>query len=57
MAVRAETQVDLARVNDGTPGANGATFTPSVDASGNISWTNDGGLPNPATQNAVISFF
>lgn len=51
MAVRAETQVDLARVNDGTPGANGATFTPSVDASGNISWTNNGGLPNPATQN------
>ena len=51
MAVRAETQVDLARVNDGTPGANGATFTPSVDASGNISWTNDGGLPNPVTQN------
>ena len=51
MAVRAETQVDLARVNDGTPGANGATFTPAVDASGNISWTNDGGLPNPATQN------
>ena len=36
---------------DGTDGTNGATFTPSVDASGNISWTNDGGLPNPQTQN------
>lgn len=56
MAVRAETQIDLARVDDGspgTPGANGATFTPSVDSAGNISWTNDGGLPNPQTQNIM----
>lgn len=29
----------------------GATFTPSVDADGNISWTNDKSLPNPETQN------
>ena len=29
----------------------GATFTPSVDEEGNISWTNDKGLQNPATQN------
>ena len=29
----------------------GATFTPKVDTSGNISWTNDGGLSNPATIN------
>lgn len=36
---------------NGTDGTNGATFTPSVDASGNISWTNDGGLPNPQTVN------
>lgn len=43
--------------SDGTPGApgadgkNGTTFTPSVDAEGNLSWTNDGGLENPATVN------
>ncbi len=35
---------------DGAPGQdgeNGATFTPSVSPEGIISWTNDGGLPNP----------
>ena len=36
---------------NGADGVNGATFTPSVDASGDISWTNDGGLPNPTTVN------
>ena len=42
---------------DGAPGAqgpageNGATFTPAVDASGNLSWTNDKSLPNPDTVN------
>ena len=36
---------------DGTDGVNGVTFTPDVDAVGNISWTNDGGLPNPQTRN------
>lgn len=35
----------------GEPGENGATFTPSVNASGDLSWSNDGGLPNPATVN------
>lgn len=35
----------------GETGLNGTTFTPSVDASGNISWTNDGGKTNPTTQN------
>lgn len=35
----------------GNTGDAGATFRPSVDAGGNISWTNDGGLDNPATQN------
>ena len=35
----------------GSAGAPGATFRPSVDASGNISWTNNSGLENPATQN------
>lgn len=35
-------------------GANGETgphFTPSVDADGNLSWTNNGGLANPETVN------
>ena len=53
MAIRAETDITLTRVDDGSAGANGTTFTPSVDASGDISWTNDGGLPNPATQNIM----
>ena len=35
----------------GPAGADGTTFTPSVDSSGNLSWTNDGGLENPATVN------
>ena len=38
----------------GTTGANGqdgATFTPSVDAEGNLSWTNDKGLENPTAVN------
>lgn len=30
---------------------NGATFTPSVSDSGDISWTNDKDLPNPETKN------
>ena len=29
----------------------GVTYTPSVSSSGNISWTNNGGMPNPATTN------
>lgn len=32
-------------------GAKGAVFTPFVDADGNLSWSNDGGLSNPATVN------
>jgi hypothetical protein len=32
-------------------GANGATFTPHVDSEGNLSWTNEDGLENPATVN------
>ncbi len=35
----------------GGSGENGATFTPYVDANGNISWTNDKGLANPPTVN------
>lgn len=30
---------------------NGATFIPSINDSGDISWTNDKGLPNPQTKN------
>lgn len=36
---------------NGKDGSNGATFTPSVDANGNLSWTNNGGLSNPPTVN------
>lgn len=32
---------------NGTDGQNGVTFTPSVSASGMLSWSNDGGKPNP----------
>lgn len=32
-------------------GKKGTTFTPKVDAEGNLSWTNDGGLENPAVVN------
>ena len=35
----------------GVAGTNGYTFTPSVDTNGNLSWTNNGGLSNPATVN------
>lgn len=52
------------RVNTGGTNANrifsfffdnirGATFTPSVDQNGNLSWTNDGGLTNPASFNIL----
>ena len=36
---------------NGKDGTNGATFTPSVDSAGNLSWTNNGGLTNPPTVN------
>lgn len=32
-------------------GLKGTTFIPKVDAEGNLSWTNDGGLENPAVVN------
>ena len=35
----------------GDNGDDGTTFTPSVDANGNLSWTNDGSLENPETVN------
>ena len=36
---------------NGIDGENGATFTPSVSSDGDLSWSNDKGLPNPATMN------
>lgn len=36
---------------DFSGGDDGATFTPYVDADGNLSWTNDKGLKNPETVN------
>ena len=33
----------------GADGKNGVTFTPEVSAAGVLSWTNDGGLENPAS--------
>lgn len=36
---------------DGTDGEDGATFTPSVDSAGNLSWSNNKGLTNPPTVN------
>jgi len=35
----------------GDPGEKGVTFTPSLDANGNLTWTNDGGLDNPHAVN------
>lgn len=37
----------LTQVVSTKAGIDGVTFTPSVDNEGVISWTNDGGLPNP----------
>lgn len=36
---------------DGIDGTDGVTFTPSVSEEGVLSWTNDGGLPNPESVN------
>lgn len=35
----------------GITGANGVTFTPHLSTDGTLSWTNDGGLTNPAPVN------
>ena len=37
----------------GDDGNDGTTFTPSVDASGNLTWTNDGGKTNPTARNIM----
>lgn len=36
---------------DGADGEDGATFTPSVDSAGNLSWSNNKGLANPPRVN------
>ena len=38
---------------DGQDGAPGVTYTPAVSVDGEISWTNDGGLPNPQPRNIM----
>ena len=46
------TKDDIIEAVNGIPtGTNGATFTPAVDDAGNLSWSNDKGLANPATVN------
>lgn len=46
--------IDIDRTSDEYKiwqGLVGAHYTPYVDAEGNLSWTNNGDLPNPPTQN------
>ena len=52
--VQGEPGAPGANGQDGAPGADGkdgVTFTPSVDTNGDLSWSNDGNLPNPETVN------
>lgn len=42
---------DGAKGDQGEAGKSGATFKPYVDAEGNLSWSNDGSLPNPEPVN------
>ena len=37
----------------GPRGEKGAVFTPHLDTGGNLTWTNDGGLTNPAARNIM----
>lgn len=39
--------------SSGRNGSDAITFFPSVDSSGNLSWTNDGGADNPMTVNIM----
>lgn len=45
------TTAEIKNGKDGAPGKDGTTFTPSVSAAGDLSWTNDGGKANPAPVN------
>ena len=54
LPVWAQLQAEISTLKEsgsGKPGEDGATFTPSVDAEGNLSWSNNKGLANPATVN------
>lgn len=46
-----EEQLASLKGQDGTDGENGATFIPNIDEEGNLSWSNDKGLPNPEQVN------
>lgn len=43
--------VEVPSGGGGSSGKDGVTFTPSVSADGDLSWSNDGGLDNPETVN------
>lgn len=51
LAEKVEEELEKVQNGSGTTGENGATFTPHVDSDGNLSWTNDKELENPATVN------
>lgn len=42
---------NLIEVKQGPPGDPGATYTPSVNSAGTLSWTNNASLPNPPAVN------
>ena len=46
-----QSNLPLPPVTKGDKGDTGPYFTPTVDADGNLSWTNNGGLENPVTVN------
>lgn len=48
---KGDTGAEGLKGDKGDKGDTGATFTPSVDANGNLSWTNNKGLSNPPTVN------
>lgn len=44
--------VEIMKITTGdSSGENGATFIPSIDSEGNLSWSNDKGLENPTPVN------
>lgn len=44
-------EIENIKTDIGDGAIDGATFIPSLDAEGNLSWTNNGGLTNPPTVN------
>lgn len=45
--------VEIASGGGSTPGADGTTFIPHISDDGTLTWTNDGGLPNPNPVNLM----